>query len=289
MRQRLEGSIVVSHLAFSDVNKTGDGGQQMPAGERPDRGRASSIWRGRLEVVALMVFIALGVVMIWRFALKEAPGAVAVARDARQTSRIKPSPPPEPRLPSEPVSIAGAILKGSPTAPVVIVEYSEFECPFCASFVRTTFGDLDREYIATGRVVFAFRHLPLETIHRHALKAAEASECANRQRRFWEFHDALFENPKEIDEISLVRRAGELRLDLAAFKRCLTGEGADKVRQDMREAGRLGVRGTPTFFIGTNGPDNLVRVTDRIAGARPVSDFRQAIEKALGTVTAETR
>jgi len=252
------------------------------------QGGGLSAWRGRLEIVALVVFISLGLVMIWKLALKDT-GIASTARVAGRQTAIKPPPPPPPRLPVDPISIAGAVLKGTPSAPVAIVEYSDFECPYCATFVKTTLADLDREYIVTGRVLFAFRHLPLESIHKRAFRAAEASECANRQGRFWDFHDTLFQNPKEMDEPSLGRRAADLGLNVSAFSACLDGQATDKVRQDVGEAGRLGVRGTPTFFIGVTGPDGLVTVTDRISGARPLSAFKEAIDKAMAAASAETR
>jgi protein-disulfide isomerase len=144
------------------------------------RGRPSDVAR-TAGIVALVVFITLGVVMIWKLVLRDTPITPESRRVAGQEPAVKPPPPPPtPRLPVEPISIAGAALKGTASAPVAIVEYSDFECPYCATFVRTTFPDLDREYIATGRVLFAFRHLPLETIHKRAFRAAEASECANR-------------------------------------------------------------------------------------------------------------
>jgi protein-disulfide isomerase len=98
---------------------------------------------------------------------------------------------PELEVPAEPVSIAGAANKGSVDARIVMIAFTDFQCPFCGRFAREVLPQLEHDYIATGRVQFVYRHLPLP-IHQYALKAAQAAECARRQDQFWPMHDWLF-------------------------------------------------------------------------------------------------
>ena len=107
---------------------------------------------------------------------------------------IGPPVPPAPPLPKDPVDLAGAILAGNPSAHVAMIEFSDFECAFCGRFTRDTEPTLWHEYVDSGQLLVAFRHLVLEERHPHALRAAEAGECANRQGQFWPMHDVLFHN-----------------------------------------------------------------------------------------------
>jgi protein-disulfide isomerase len=135
--------------------------------------------KSALDVFAAVLVIIVGTLALWR-SLHSTRTPVA-AREAR----------PAPPLPTEPVSLDGAALKGSSSANIAIIEYSDFQCPYCAKFVRDTFPLLNRRYIETGKVLFAFRHLPLDNIHSLAHRAAENAECARQQGKFWEMHDAL--------------------------------------------------------------------------------------------------
>ena len=195
--------------------------------------------------------------------------------------------PPEPPLPAE-VATAGAAAKGAPTAPVTIVEFSDFQCPFCGRHFRDTYGQLDREYIATGKVRYVFRHLPLERIHPQAFKAGEAAECAGAQNRFWEMHDVLFANQQALMPADLARHAQGLKLDGAKFNACLGGQTAARIRQDMTLAAEAGVRATPTFIIGTTLPGGRVKVTRRLSGALPFATFKAAIDSLLVVAASET-
>jgi len=193
--------------------------------------------------------------------------------------------PAEPPLPAE-VATAGAPVKGATTAPVTIVEFSDFQCPFCGRHFRDTYGQLDREYIATGTVRYVFRHLPLERIHPQAFKAGEAAECAGAQNRFWEMHDVLFANQQALMPPDLARHAQGLKLDLARFNACLEGQTAARIRQDMTLAVEAGVRATPTFIVGTTLPDGRVKVVRRLSGALPFATFKGAIDGLLADVSS---
>lgn len=158
---------------------------------------------------------------------------------------------------------------------VVVYEFSDFQCPFCKSFWSQTYQQLKEDYIDTGKITFIYRHFPL-TFHVNAEKAAEASECANKQGKFWDYHDLLFKNAESdgggLEVEDLEKYASDLNLDTEEFNSCLkNGETADIVKADSDEAGRVGVTGTPTFFI--NGK--------KLVGARTYSEFEKVIEDAL--------
>ncbi|AEB12073.1 DsbA family protein [Marinithermus hydrothermalis] len=133
------------------------------------------------------------------------------------------------------------------SGPVAIREYSDFECPFCARLHREVLPELKARYITTGLARFEYRHFPLYRIHREAIPAAEASECAAEQGAFWAFHDTLFTLGVG-DYLKAAQAAG---LDLEAFKTCYAERRyRARVEAALAEAERLGLRGTPTVFVG---------------------------------------
>ena len=171
--------------------------------------------------------------------------------------------------------IGDAYVKGDKKAKVEIIEFSDFECPFCARFYTQTLAQLEKEYIDTGKAKLAFKHLPLP-FHPNAQKASEATECAGEvggNDAFWDMHDAIFENQATGIGISdLKRMAGDLGLDQGEFDSCLdNGDMADKVKAHAAEAAKLGASGTPTFFI--NGV--------KVVGAQPFSVFKATIDAEL--------
>jgi protein-disulfide isomerase len=136
---------------------------------------------------------------------------------------------------------------GSMNAPVVLVEYADFECPFCGE-AHIVLKELKR--MMADDLTLVFRHFPLSTIHPHALQAAEAAEAAGAQERFWEMHDMLFEHQDALEETDLLNYAIALGLDLPRFARDLTEERyAGRVREDFVSGVRSGVNGTPAIFI----------------------------------------
>lgn len=146
------------------------------------------------------------------------------------------------------VPTAGFPAIGSLDAPIVIVEFGDFQCPLCRDFQERTFKSLLRVY--PGKVRFVYRQLPLSSIHPQAFPAAEAALCANDQDSFWAYHDRLFENSEQLGPAVYVRIASDLGLDLAAFRSCLEKEKyRSAIQQDADFAESLGVTGTPAFFI----------------------------------------
>jgi protein-disulfide isomerase len=138
-------------------------------------------------------------------------------------------------------------FRGSPDAPVILVEYGDYECPACGQAHPVVESLLAQ---AGGTVTLVFRNFPLTTVHPHAQLAAEAAEAAGAQNRFWDMHDTLFENQHALDADSLLEYAASLDLDVDAFANDLTTRRfADRVREDFLSGVRSGVNGTPTFFI----------------------------------------
>jgi protein-disulfide isomerase len=208
--------------------------------------------------------------------------ATAVEMPGEGAARV-PARRPPPAVPKEPVSIDGATLKGSNVAPVVVIEYSEFQCPYCGRFALDTLPSLDRSYIATGKVQLAFRHLPLEKIHPFALSAAMTAECAGNQGRFWEMHDLLFRDQRSLGPSSFFPLAKSLGLDAERFRGCLESDEtvAQKVRNEAENARALRVTGTPTFFVGRRLGDGKVQVTQRLSGALPPDRFSAVFDQLL--------
>lgn len=163
---------------------------------------------------------------------------------------------------------------GPTDAPVTIVEFSDYQCPYCARFYDETLPQIQASY--EGRVRFVYRDFPLTSIHPDAQKAAEASECADDQGRFWDYHDLLWANHLALGVDSLKAYAAQLGLDTATFDDCLgSGKNAQEVQKDYSDGISYGVQGTPWFFV------NDVPV----GGAQPFSMFQTVIDSALASAT----
>ena len=167
------------------------------------------------------------------------------------------------------IPTAGFPTLGPASAPITIVEFSDFECPYCGGLFPTL-KEIETKYADKIRVVY--RQYPLASLHPHAQKAAEASLCADEQKRFWDFHDSLFGNQQDLTVDSLKRRAVELKLDAPAFNTCLdSGKHAETIKKDIVEGSRAGVSGTPAIFI--NGR--------LLSGNQPYTSIAQVIEDEL--------
>lgn len=160
-------------------------------------------------------------------------------------------------------------MKGNANAPVTIIQFSEFQCPFCGRFAKDTLPSIQKDYIDTGKVKFVYRDF---IVHSTSRIAQIASECADEQGKYWEYHDKLFENQGALDSDSLKSYASELGLNAAQFNSCLDSEKyGSEVDKDTNDGRTAGVSGTPSFFI--NGK--------KVVGAQPYEVFKQEIEAAL--------
>jgi len=171
-----------------------------------------------------------------------------------------------PRL--SPKIVAHNPTRGPEDAPVTLVEYTDFQCPFCGKS-QATLEELRERY--GDRIRFVFKNLPL-AMHKNSRPAAEAAMCAKDQGKFWEMHDWLFSHHSELSEENILKQAGEMGLDVNALKKCIAeGIHSDEINQDVEEAGSFGITGTPGFVI--NGR--------LITGAQPVENFESIINEEL--------
>jgi len=203
------------------------------------------------------------------------------------------TPPPQPaQQPSQPgvpqlyrISLDDDPVKGDPNAPVTVIEFSDFQCPFCSRFFQQTLPLLEENYVDTGKIKFVYKDMPLDNLHPNARPAHIAAECADEQGKFWEYHDILFEKQSEWQSLpssdlstTLTQYAVDLGLQTASFESCLRSEDiADEVNRDYLEAGQYGATGTPTFFIGTE-KDGFIK----LVGAQPFAAFQNVINNQLG-------
>ena len=171
--------------------------------------------------------------------------------------------------PRQQIPTTGVPAKGPATAPVTLIEFSDFECPYCGN-MEPVLKQVEKNY--GDKVRFVYRQFPLPWVHPYALKAAEASLCANEQNRFWEYHDALFANQRDLTVESLKKRAADLKLDTAQFNTCLdSGKEAAAISKDVAAGHQAGVDGTPTLFI--NGR--------MMYGTQAYADIKAAIDEEL--------
>jgi len=165
----------------------------------------------------------------------------------------------------------GQPLLGNPNAPVTLIEFTDFQCSFCGRYANTTFFEIKKKYVDTGKVKTVFKNFPL-SFHENAQKAAEASECAFEQGKFWGYKEVLFNNQNNLSIADLKKYAQDVSLEIPKFNSCLDlGKFENEVKKDFKEGQDLGVSGTPTFFI--NG--------EKIIGAQPFSEFQKIIENKL--------
>lgn len=182
------------------------------------------------------------------------------------------------------VRIGKSPFKGKEDAPITIIEYSDYECPFCARNYRDVLPILEEKYIDTGKVRFVMREFPLPNIHKNAINASIAALCAGNQGKYWEMHNLLFDNQKQLDVNNLKSLASALQLDMPSFDKCLDNkETEDRVSSDMASGTKLGMRGTPGFFIGMTDTEDSdkVNLSIFIRGAQSISTFRASIDELL--------
>ena len=195
--------------------------------------------------------------------LEDLPSAAAPDPNARPNRPQRPTAGREYK-----VEIGSAPTRGSEDAAVTIIEWSDFQCPFC-NRVSPTLAKIREEY--GDRVRFAFKHMPL-SIHPQAPGAHAAAEAAHRQGKFWEMHDRIFKNQRDLAVETLEEYASEMGLDMDQFRRDVKAEEvSERIKEDMMQAQKLGVTGTPAFFI--NGKF--------LSGAQPYANFKRYIDEAL--------
>jgi protein-disulfide isomerase len=246
-----------------------------PARTAPDAPTARA---GMLPYVTLLVVPVLCLGALW-LVYSRLSGDIAELRESQRqlTSEIA-------ALRRTPmIDISNAPVRGSEDAVVTLIEYSDYECPFCIKYFIETLPRLDAEYVQTGRLRYVFRDFPVDELHPAAIKAHEASRCAGEQGRFWEMHGRLFSPPGTHGTDALEAHARDVGVDMSRFSECLgSGRTVDDIRRVANEAVGLGASGTPSFFLGLHDPaTGQVRVIRGITGAQPYEVFQQTIETLL--------
>ena len=188
--------------------------------------------------------------------------------------------PPRPQPPST-LDMHGEAFRGDSSAPVAIIEYADFECPYCGEYERKTFPQLIRDYIETGKVKYFYRDLPLP-MHARALPAARAAHCAGEQGKYWEMHDSLFAKQNALSVPAILDRTESLSIDKAKFTECLSSEKyTTDIQKSVSDAQKMGIDGTPTFFLGVIEANGDVTIVKRFAGAAPFDVFKSELDALL--------
>jgi protein-disulfide isomerase len=186
------------------------------------------------------------------------------------------------------INIKGAPIKGDKNAKLVLIEFSDYQCPFCGRHVRELGPQIDKEFVEAGKLRHVFMDFPLD-FHKNAFKAAVASLCAGDQGKYWEMHVKLFNNPNNdpayLEPENLIKYAEEQKLDMTAFKACLErGKHDAEIKQRIDEGKKAGFSGTPSFILGFIQPDGTVKEVKRQVGASKVySPFKALIDQSLAS------
>lgn len=196
----------------------------------------------------------------------------------RQSPQAKPAQQQEPPARHASLNLEGVPMLGAKDAPLTIVEFTDYQCPFCRQFHLTTFVELKKNYIDTGKARFFSHDLPLD-FHSNALRAAQAARCANDQGKFWPMRDLMGAHPDKLELESLLGYAGELKMDVGALKTCVESEKyKNAVQTDVLEAMKIGAEGTPAFVIGKSTPEGVDGTV--MIGALPYAIFEQKLRDA---------
>src|SRR2546422_8716545 len=196
----------------------------------------------------------------------------------KQQQQAWPTPTPTAGLPENvKIRTAGGYSLGRSDAALTLVEYTDYQCPFCRQFHDTTFQQLKKNYIDAGKLRFVSRDLPLE-FHNNALTAAQAARCAGEQDQFWQMRDILIANSTNLGQDAILTYAQQLALDMNGFRLCLdSGKYFAEIQRDIAEAGSAGIYGTPTFVLGRTSGGAIEGI--RIVGAQPYAAFDRIISE----------
>jgi len=183
------------------------------------------------------------------------------------------------------LNVAAAPAKGQADAPLTLVEFTDYQCPFCARHSKMVLPQLIKEFIDTNKLRYVLLDFPLVPIHSHAAKAHEAAHCAGEQEKYWEMHDELFAHQKDLQADKLVGYATAAGVaDAMAFQACLdSGKYEAQTKTGLTEGTKAGVRGTPSFVLGRTGAIGTVAAVKLIRGAQGLSSFQEQLEALLGS------
>jgi protein-disulfide isomerase len=180
------------------------------------------------------------------------------------------------------LNIDGAPFLGNKDAKVTLVEFTDYQCPFCARHSQQTLPPIVKEFVDAGKVKYVLRDFPIPALHPQSPKSHEAAYCAGEQGKYWPMHDRLMGDIRGQDGDKLTAHARSLKLDVRKFEQCLeSGRHAAAVKKAVEDGQRAGVRGTPTFFVGVSEDGRTVQATRMLRGAQPYERFKVVLTAAL--------
>ena len=242
----------------------------------------------KIKVAAIVcagVFLIAGAAVLAEPMTKEQGDAILKElREIKQVLEKQQRPQAQPQqAPQKPERVkvkgGGDYTLGKSAAPVTLVEYTDYQCPFCSRFELSTFPGIKKNFIDTGKVLFIQRDLPLE-FHQFALKAAQAARCAGEQGKYWEMKDTLFKNQTKLDAGSIAGYAKALALNADKFNSCAASDKYLKeIGEEAKGAASAGITGTPSFVVGRTTGDSVEGVL--VVGAQPYAAFESAINELL--------
>jgi protein-disulfide isomerase len=194
-----------------------------------------------------------------------------------------------PSVPVVPLSWGALPTLGEKAAGVGVIEFSDYQCPYCVKYSSSTFPEVKKLYIDTGKVRYAVWSLPLEELHPSAFRMAEAAECGRLQGRFWTVHEALLQKATVVDVEKWATTAAPAGLDRQRFQSCMNGEAVGRLRSRVREAQSAGVSATPTFFFGYLTAGDALSVVRRETGAIPTEAFRKILDTLIADAARRAR
>jgi protein-disulfide isomerase len=191
--------------------------------------------------------------------------------------------PAQPALRTPPtMGLTGEPFKGDASAKLAIIEYADFQCPFCRRFEHDIYPQIRERYVNTGKLKYFHRDMPL-SFHQGAMPAARAVHCATEQGKFWEMHDSLLGDAASLSAADIDERASKLGMNVPELDKCISSNKfADIIQRSITEAGAMQIGGTPTFIIGTlDAQGNVMSVKQTVVGASSFETFQAALEPLL--------
>ena len=181
------------------------------------------------------------------------------------------------------ISVEGNPSQGQDSARVGIIEFTDFQCPYCGRFTMQAYPKIVSDYVATGKIRFIYRDLPLSNMHPFAQPAARAAHCAGEQGKFWEMHNSLFTDQRALQPQDIAGRATKLGLDMTKFNDCVnSSKYSSEIDVSVKAAEKMNINGTPSFVMGTFGDNkNVMKVEKSIVGAYPFEKFQADLDDLL--------
>lgn len=219
-------------------------------------------------------------------------GQVKMQKDLEEIKKLLQRAPQKAAAPSQnaftptDIVLGDVPFKGESGAPVTLIEFSDYHCPYCRRHATSVMPTLIKNYVDTGKVRFVMREYPIDRLHARARAASVAALCAGDQDQYWGMHDALFNDQKATTDESFQQMAAGLGLNMEAFTECTSGDKfTEQIKADIAEGQKLGISGTPSFVLGLTDPEDSskVHLTKFIRGAQGVAAFSAAIDELLKT------